>query len=310
MTALRYAALRCYCLCLLTAMLGAATFAPALAQPVAPGDWRFEAKAGFRGQGKADIDGGGRVQSSAGVLQFAGRHGIAPRTSIGFSVELGQGRYDFSGVPRFGDDLDFRSDKLAVSYSFGVGARGFGFVAPSVRWDGEVGADPDDAVTYGVSLGAAWKLSPTLTIGPALGVQTTLEDGVQAFPFLLVNWDITPRLNLSTGEGLGATQGPGLSLSYAATETVRIGIAGRVEDVEFRLDDDRAGGTAGGTAQDRSFPIVATLGWEPRESFRLTAFAGVETNADFTLLDGGGSKLSRRDYDNAPIFGLVVSASF
>ncbi|MCA8883322.1 MAG: hypothetical protein KDA50_06185 [Rhodobacteraceae bacterium] len=297
---------------ILSALSTVALLAPcgdALAQAASNG-WSFETKMGLRGQGEADIDGGGSVESSAGVLQFGARYGISPRSSVGVSVELGQGRYDFTDTARFGKDMEFRSDVLSLSYGFGVGDRGFGFVAPSVRWDGETGADADDAMTYGLSLGVAWRVSPSLTIGPALGLQTTLEDGTEAFPFLLVNWDITPRLNLSTGEGLGATQGPGLALRYAATDTVSIGIAARVEDVEFRLHDNRSGAAAGGTARDRSFPVVATLGWSPSDWFDLTAFAGVETNADFTLRDSGGSRIAQRDYDNAPIVGLVVAASF
>ncbi|WP_193142472.1 MULTISPECIES: hypothetical protein [unclassified Meridianimarinicoccus] len=268
----------------------------------------YEITTGALYQSKADIDGGGSVSASAGVVNFGASFLLTRRTGVGVGVEIGRGRYDFDDVPAIGKSFDYRSDSISLSYDFRLGDTGFGFIAPTVRWNGEIDGDMDKAMTWGMFAGAAWRVSPNLVIGPALGIFSKLDDDVQVFPFLLVEWDITERLQLATGEGLGATQGPGLALTYALNDAWSVGIAGRVENVEFRLDDDAS--VPDGIARDQSFPLVASVGWEPNDQVRLAAFAGVQTNGRFTLSDKDGRKQVQRDYDNAPIFGAILNITF
>lgn len=280
---------------------------PVLAQE-RPDLLSFELTTGAVAQSRTDIEGGGSVSATAAVIDLSGSLLISERAGIGIGIELGRGRYEFQDVPAFGSDFDYRSDSISISYDFRLGETGFGFVAPTVRWDGEIDTDASKAMTYGVLAGAAWRVSPNLLIGPALGVFTTLDDDYQAFPFLLVEWDISDRLQLSTGQGVGATQGPGLVLSYALDDVWSLSLAGRVEDVEFRLDDDSA--VADGIARDQSFPLVASIGWSPNDRVSLNAFAGMETGGRFTLSDEDGREIVRRDYDPAPILGAILSVSF
>lgn len=256
----------------------------------------------------ADIDGGGSVSAHAAVLSFTADFLLTRRAGVGVNVEMGRGRYDFEDAAAFGSDFDYRSDSISLSYNRRLGETGFGFIAPTVRWNGELDSDLDKAMTWGVFAGAAWRVSPRLLIGPAFGAFTTLDDDVQAFPFLLVEWEITDRLQLATGEGLGATQGPGLVLSYAVNDAWSVSLAGRVERVDFRLDDTST--VAGGIAEDQSFPIVASLGWTPNDRLRLSAFAGVQTGGTFTLSDKDGNTQVEHDYDAAPMVGAILNITF
>lgn len=258
-------------------------------------------------QSPADIDGGGTVA----VTRYAADVRLArigrdfTTVSLGFSV--GGADYSFGGgVPAVWEDIETRS--VSLSLLTRLGDRATLIVAPSYRTSAERGADIGEADTYGGIAALFWRFSDSFTIGPGLGVFSKLDGDTQVFPFLAIDWDITERLKLSTGQGVGATQGPGLSLSYALTDALRLGAAARIESAEFRLDDD--GLAPGGIGQHDSFPVVATLSWDPNPGTSLSAFAGMEYGGELTLLDAQGGLISRNDYDPAPVFGGQVSLRF
>jgi hypothetical protein len=256
-------------------------------------------------QGEADMDGGGsftatRLYGRAGVLhQFdAG--------SVGFFVSTGQIDYDFSDtVAPWGEVRDIGLS-LPVRYTVG---RADIFVSPSLRYDYEDGADREDGQTAGAFLGFAWEFSDSLKLGPALGIFSELEsDDPNIFPAILVDWEITERARLTTGPTIGATQGPGLAFDYAITDKFRLGVAGRYENIRFRLDDD--GPAPGGVGQDSSFPLVLTLDYEPFPGSRLAAFVGAEFGGEVRLEDASGRVVDTRDYDPAPIVGVAFRVGF
>ena len=52
---------------------------------------------------------------------------------------------------------------------------------------------------WGLFAGIAWDINENLSIGPGFGAFTQIEDDdLDVFPILLVDWDITPKLSLST----------------------------------------------------------------------------------------------------------------
>ena len=146
------------------------------------------------------------------------------------------------------EDLDVEVGRAG----FGFGETGVLFVAPSIRTCGEDGASSSDSQTYGLLAAAFWQINPDLRLGPGLGVFSRLEDSARVFPILAIDWNFGERWNLSTGRGLAASQGPGLTLSYELTSNWSLALAGRYEEVEFRLDKD--GPNPGGIA------IVKLLG--------------------------------------------------
>ncbi|PWR03508.1 hypothetical protein DKT77_06535 [Meridianimarinicoccus roseus] len=258
-------------------------------------------------QQSASIDGGGDVA----VTRYFGGLSVtrlgASGGSVGASIGAGGADYSFGGAVAapWGD---IRDRRVSFSLRAPLGQRGSVIVVPSLRESAENGAELSDGRTYGGFAAVFWRLSDSFTIGPGIGVFSRLERDRQIFPFLAIDWDITDRINLSTGQGVGATQGPGLSLSYAVTDALRVGVAGRIESAEFRLND--TGTAPGGVGAHDAFPLVATIGWQPNPGLSASAFAGMEYGGELTVRDAQGGLVSRRDYDSAPVFGGQVSLRF
>ena len=154
----------------------------------------------------------------------------------------------------------------------------------------------------------AWRINADLTIGPGIGVFDRIEDSTRVFPILLIDWNFGERWNLSTGRGLAASQGPGLTLSYKLSPAWSFGLSGRYEEVQFRLDDE--GPAPGGVGTDQSLPLVLSAAWEPSSAVSLSIFAGMEFAGELEWKNANGEVLSQQDYDAAPIIGATFKFEF
>jgi hypothetical protein len=226
------------------------------------------------------------------------------RNSIGLSAGGGASKYDFDDLTVIGDGEpwdEIEDTRISLFGRFGFGEKGSLIIIPTVRYNGEDDSKTSDGRSWGVFAAAAWRLSPDLTIGPGFGVFNKLEDGTRFFPVLVIDWNISERWNLSTGRGLASSQGPGLKLTFQANERWSMGLTGRYENLEFRLDE--RGTTPGGVGRDKSFPLVASVGWEPNKHVNLSFFAGVEFGGELRLRDRFDVTVAETDYDSAAIFG-------
>ena len=292
---------------LAAAGLSLALSAPVLAQAPTPGGWSFTLDGGFAVQPEADFDG------AAGAYELNRRFYAAGvdyrwnyRNSVGLALGGGTTDYDFKdagGATVDGPWDEIDDLRLSLPMRFGLGRDKSLFAIPTVRYNGESDAGSSDSRTWGLLGGVAWRLGEDLTIGPGVGAFSRLEGSTRWFPILLIDWNISERWSLSTGRGLAASQGPGLSLGYRLSEQWRLGLAGRYEEVQFRLGSD--GTTPGGVGEDRALPLVLTAGWEPNDSVRLGLFAGLEFGGELTLYDAAGRIVESRDYDTVPVFGAT-----
>jgi hypothetical protein len=279
---------------------------PALAQPRT--GWSTQVDGFTVFQGQTDLDGGGEFSASRTFLRAGAIYTAETGNSAGVSASFGFFDYDFDKTGRdpWGNIRDYR---ISAPVRFAVSETATVFLAPQARWDHEKGADVSDSFTYGVFAGVSWQLTESLTVGPAVGVYSQLEDsGADVFPALLIDWDIDERWNLTTGSGLGATGGPGLTLGYAVTDTWKISLSARSESVRFRLDDD--GPAPDGIGEDKSLPVVLSLQYDPNPGMAFSAFVGAEFNGRLRLEDSSGSKISRQDYDTAPLAGIAFRVRF
>jgi hypothetical protein len=256
-------------------------------------------------QGDANLDGGGSFSATRVFGRVGGLYNF-DGGSLGLFLGAGQIDYDFSGATAPWGTVRDEAINLPIRFTAGQAEI---FVSPGLRYDYEDGADRDEGRTWGAFMGVAWRFSDTLTLGPAFGAYTEVEsDDLDVFPAILVDWQITDRARLTTGPTLGATQGPGLAFDYAVTEDLRLGVAGRYENIRFRLNDD--GPAPGGVGQDESFPLVLTLDYAPFPGSRLAAFAGAELGGRLRLEDASGTLVETRDYDPAPILGVAFRIGF
>lgn len=233
------------------------------------------------------------------------------RNSVSLSFGVGESNYDFSSDASI-EGLEpwdrIREYQLSLPIRLSSGENINTIIIPSVRVNAESGADISDGRTEGVLAGVSWKLSDTLTIGPGFGWFSELGGGSSAFPIIVVDWDITEKLALTTGRGIASSRGPGLGLNYALKDKWTLGLSARYEKVRFALDDES--GSQGAFGEDKSLPLVFSVKYSPWPMTSLSAFVGGDFSGELTLEDNDTRELASSEYDTAFSLGLVFSSRF
>jgi hypothetical protein len=255
------------------------------------------------------------VEGSFSVNRWFASMGVAyafnRRNSIGLTVGGGSSKYDFDALTGIGSGTPWEEiDETRISLvgRFGIGETGTLFLIPSARYNGEKDSKTSDGRTYGLFAAAAWRINENLTIGPGIGVFSKLEDDTRFFPILVIDWKINERWYLSTSRALAASQGPGLTLGYQASEAWTFGLTSRYENQEFRLDEN--GTTPGGIGKDQSIPVVVSAAWEPNKTVKLALFGGLEFAGKLKLKNAADELVSESKYDPAAIFGATFDLRF
>ena len=298
----------------LTLLWGMATVARAQSQenPYSFGPWVWGVSGGAVHQFDSDLhDSDANFSVSRYFAQLSFGYARDRSNSVSLSLGMGESRYDFSTAAGIGNRDpwgDIRDYRLSVPIRFSPSERANIIVIPGVRSSFEEGTSLDDGRTEGVIVAAGWKFSDTLRLGPGFGWFSELDGGSSFFPIVLVDWRITDRIRLSTGKGMAASQGPGLSLDYTVAKGWTMGLTGRYEKNRFALDSDSAAN--GAIGEDRSVPLLLTIGYSPWPMTQVSAVAGVELAGKLTLEDSGGRTLASSDFDKAAVIGLVFSSRF
>ena len=285
---------------------------PVSAQPQQKGPWFFKIDGGAVHQSEADLkDNTGGFSKDRWFVGTGVDYAFNRRNSIGISVGGGQTNYDFNDKTDFGGGAPWNKiddTRVTLNGRFGFGETGSIFIIPTLRFNGEKDASSSDSRTWGVFAAATWKVKENLTIGPGIGIFSRLEDGTKVFPVLAIDWDINDRWNLSTGRGLASSQGPGLNLSYKLNEDWSLGVAGRYENSEFRLDDE--GPDAGGIGRDQAIPLVFTANLTPTKKLNVSMFMGLQFSGKLKIKDSDGDLIEESKYDPALLAGVTVELRF
>jgi len=279
---------------------------PAFGQDRVPFRFSLEGLAVY--QEDTDLDNGTSFSKNRFFTRLSTIRPNPDGASFGAVLSLGTFNYAFDdAVSEPWEDI--RDVRFSAPVRFRAFETVSVIVSPQVRWDYETGASASDGFTYGLFAGAVWRVSNNLSIGPAFGVFSQLEgSGLDVFPALLIDWDISEKWELTTAAGLGATEGPGLSLNYKFRENMSLSLTARYERLEFRVDD--TGAAPGGVGEDESFPVVVSFQYDPSPVFSVSAFAGAEFDGQLTIADADGRRLERQSYDTAPIAGFAVRLRF
>ncbi|WP_172330689.1 hypothetical protein [Mangrovicoccus sp. HB161399] len=280
---------------------------PAAAQDI-PSGLRVRSQGGLLVMPKADFDRGGEISLTrwdAGAQVLKATPG---GLSFGIGLSIGGSHYDFGGRNDLTSPIDVREVTLSAPIRMRVSETATGYLMPQFGYAGESGADLDDAATASLLAGVSWRLSPGLSIGPGLGIFQSPDDDTDYLPILVIDWQITERLTLSNGPGIGATRGPGLSLSYQAAPAWRIGLGARTEKVQFRMDD--GSDVPGGIGTHTSTPVVLSASWQPSPAMRVSGFAGASFDGKMKFKDDSGHVVGESGYDTAPLFGVTASIAF
>ena len=298
--------------CILITFFGLLCAMPLAAQTQQSSPFVFGFEGGGIHQSEIDLtDSTGGFAVDRWFVSASLDYGWSLRDSIGISVGGGKSIYEFNEPSEFGGGNPWNkieSAHVSLTWRFGFGETGSFFFIPTARVDGEKGAGSGYSTTYGLYAAAAWRIDENLTIGPGISVFSRLEDSARFFPILAINWNITDRWNLSSNRGLAASRGPGLTLGYQLNDDWTLGISGRYEDIEFRLDDD--GPEAGGVGRNQALPLVFLATLTPIPQLKLSVFTGVELGGTLKLKNATGDVVDESSYDPAPIFGATFEFRF
>jgi len=275
-----------------------------------PPQWTPYVRGGYVYQFDTDMENKGSFDVDRLFVQGGLSYSMGPRRRISFAAAVGRDQYSFSDGIGVVDQPWDRIDQLRFSTPviWALDEQWTLFAIPTLRFYGESGASLSDSATGGALAGFSYRVSDSLTIGPGIGVLSQLEDSVNVFPILFIDWKITDRLSLKTGQGLGATQGPGLSLNYRFSEAWSFGLGGRYESLRFRLDEK--GLASGGVGEDRSIPLYLSATFRRGQNLQISVIGGAELNGELRIDDADGRSVAGDDYETAPFLGATVNIRF
>ena len=108
-------------------------------------------------------------------------------------------------------------------------------------------------------------------------------------------------------EAAGAA-GPGGEVVYKINETIAVGGGLQYHQKRFRLSDDAR--VSEGVGEDSSWPLYAKVTWQVSPQAAIELVGGVSVAGELRLEDRNGHKISKADYDPAPLIGLRALFSF
>jgi hypothetical protein len=272
-----------------------------------PTGWGTFFKGGSVHQFESESEGNGNFSLNRYYIEGGLAYLFRADRMVSFSAGYGQDDYSFKDLTTAPwNNID--NFRLGVFSRWASDNGWTSFGAGSVRAYGEPDADLSDALTGALFGGASYRFNDRLSLGPGLGIVGQLEDNPTVFPIIVVDWSITDRLNLSTGGGMAATAGPGLSLSYKLTKHWNVGITGRYEKKRFRLDD---GGIApDGVGEDRNIPLVGALSYVLYPGAQVSVLTGLNFDGKLKAENENGGVLFNSTYGNTWLAGLTAQIRF
>jgi len=273
----------------------------------APRSWTFRIDSNSRHIFKHDLDDGGDVSITRSGLGLSFGLAMLERASLNLDLEGEYSHYNFGGDTTLSPDSsdpfdDFYSTTFSPSVFIQLEDRWTALTGGSVRFAGESGARFSESITGSVYGVLGRQVSESLFLAAGLLVSTRLEDDPRVIPLIGVDWRFHEDWRLHT-------QGPGLSLTYAASETMDLSLRGRWESREYRLSPSDDVLSRGAFEDDRIL-ASAELAWRPAEQVRLRLECGGAVYQKLKTIDRHGDRISRQVNDPALFLGLSVSISF
>ena len=285
--------------------------APRFVRPICCRRTTFEVHAAYLHQLEQDVGDG---DLSVDRLFTQVRWGREFSRSFSAAISLGYRRdmHDFGGTPLPASGApagvepwgDVNMLSITVPMLIRVNHRWSIRALPTVRTVFEDDADIDKGFAAGIVTGPVYRVNNRLFIGPAIGVISQIEDDPLIFPFVFVDWQISRKLALRTGRGLGATLGLGLFLDYDVNRKLRLSLGGRADTMRFRLDDK--GVAPGGVGQHSTLSGIVSATWKISRRLEATLAGGLSVGNELLLEDRNGNRLAKEEYDPAGILGFAL----
>jgi hypothetical protein len=260
-------------------------------------------------QPKTHVSGGGDIAVSRYALWTGFSVPVNKELSLRFTLDYEFDNYNFSRLSRFAvPDPWNRINRVGFSprVAYRVSPEWTLFAAPVGQYAGEQGADFNDSLLYGGTVGAVYTPGRDFMIGFGPGVFYRLEE-TRFFPALIFAWRITDRLRLGNSFRTGPAGPAGLELAYALDRNWEAAISGGYRSYRFRLD--RNGPAPGGIGQTDSWPAVARIS-RTFGPLRADLYGGAAFGGRLRLEDRSGRRIDQVSYNTAPLAGLALSLHY
>ncbi|TVQ54835.1 MAG: hypothetical protein EA377_04605 [Phycisphaerales bacterium] len=274
---------------------------------------QFITGARFEHQFKSEIDDGGSMTVSRFNAGLSVGAPITDSLSINGLLRYEFDYYRFRGSSgAFGGDSPWRNVHT-VSFGAVLNAdmtndwRIFG--GPIFQFSGESSARASDSFIGGGIIGTSFDFSDDLTIGGGVGIVSQIEDSVRVFPVIVLNWQITEELRLSSQAARSASDFGGLELIYQFHPQWEAAFGGAYRFRRFRLDSSDTDASRG-VGQDSYLPLWGRITYYFSPQASVSAFGGASLNGRLELEDRDGNRLAREDYDNASFVGVALNVRF
>lgn len=209
--------------------------------------------------------------------------------------------YQFSGGVGGDNTLEVATVRFSPGFRLALDDQWALLGAATFDASGEYDADVSDAMVYGGFFAARYKASDTRAYTFGVSVSTRIEEDLSIIPIFGVEEKLTDKLTF-------AVRGPGLRLSYAATEKLDVSLQASYESRDFRLKDDNAVPDA--VFRDRRIVTGVQVQYTPAPYFIVRAEAGLVPWSEIRVDDEDGDRLSKATPDFTGYFGVSATLRF
>ncbi len=264
----------------------------------------------FIHQFDSSLDGGGdvAVDRLGGQLRLDAEVTSEDSFLLRFGFEHDAWDFTGTGLGTLDPWSDVETVDIAFQWTHQTDDRTQFFGGPVVRWSGESGVSASDSVVVGGMIGLAHSINKDLTLGAGVGVLGQLEDSDRFYPIIVVNWNITDQLRLTSDITTRFGSRTGGELVWTPRKDWSLGVGLAYEYNRFRLDGD--GFASGGVGEATSWPLFFRATWHPSDSVDVSLLTGLSLGGHVKAIAAGGAPLQGADYDPAGGIGLVARFHF
>jgi hypothetical protein len=177
------------------------------------------------------------------------------------------------------------------------------FMAGTLDWSREKGADAGDGLVYGIIASTAYAKRLDRRLGFGVGVFEGLEE-TKIFPYVTVSWRLKENLTLQNPLSAGPAGPAGLELVYNVSENWQVGAGGAYRSFRFRLDDE--GFAPGGIGEIAGVPAWIRASWQASPKLELGFYTGAILSGEATIEDNAGRELQSQDFNPAPLAAVTL----
>ncbi|WP_157669965.1 DUF6268 family outer membrane beta-barrel protein [Chitinibacter sp. GC72] len=261
--------------------------------------------------GEFDLDSGGQAKTRWLMGSVGIKTQLDRQNSIGIDFSAARQHWDFENPRAWGGKTPWQTIEQAsigLSYTHATQDGWIYSFAPSVGLSGEKDAKRSDSYHYGASGFVAKSIAPDLLIGLGLGAYRTFDE-TSVFPFVVVNWQITPTVRLSNPFSAGAVGPAGVELSWAATPQLELGTGTTIRSYSSRLAKNNKV-AAGGVLEQTSMPLFVRAGYRFSPALRLDSYIGSAIGGEMRIRDEHGHEVRKEKHDAMPFVAVSFSGEF